>query len=218
MKKAEQAFQFKTASYLTRIGKETATTLAQLRQGLETCSDTSIFNHTFQTLSHHHFLTQGFSNDFAQWVLAACNRPELAEHLASLDIRDYLSLAELRADLKRLVSEYCERNPQHAEQSAFEPFFFYEAIGVEVPLDIEAWTLEEFRSSLERLSHASFHFHFIASRLRLHLRTNDFSYWLENSLDLGALARRVNRIDIYTNTLEGALERIVSLVERELNS
>jgi len=217
-KKAEHAFQFKTASYLTRIGKETALTLAQLKQGLETCSDTSIFNHTFQTLSQHHFLTQGFSNDFAQWVLAACNRPELAERLASLDIRDYVSLAELRADLKRLVSEYCERNPQHAEQSAFEPFFFYEALAVEVPLGLEARTLEEFRRSLEQLSHASLHFHFIASRLRLQLRTNDFSYWLENSLDLATLARRVNRIDIYTNTLEGALGRIVSLVEAELNA
>ena len=218
MKKAEQPFQFKTVSYLSRIANEMATTLAQLKQGLETCSDTSIFNHTFQTLSHHHFLTQGFSNDFAQWVLAACNRPELAEHLASLDIRDYLSLAELRADLKRLVSEYCEQNPQQAEQSAFEPFFFYEAIGVEVPLQMEAWTLQEFGDGLEKLSHAAFHFHFIASRLRLHLRTNDFSYWLESCLDLGTLARHVNRIDIYTNTLESALQRIISLVEKELHS
>lgn len=218
MKKAEQPFQFKTVSYLTRIANEMATTLAQLEQGLETCSDTSIFNHTFQTLSHHHFLTQGFSNDFAQWVLAACNRPELAEHLASLDIRDYLSLAELRADLKRLVSEYCEQNPQQAEQSAFEPFYFYEAIGVEVPLQMEAWTLQEFRDGLEKLSHAAFHFHFIASRLRLQLRTNDFSYWLESCLDLGTLAKHVNRIDIYTNTLESALQKIISLVERELHS
>ena len=218
MKRAEQPFQFKTASYLARIGKETATTLNELKEGLETCSDTSIFNHTFQTLSHHHFLTQGFSNDFAQWVLASCNRPELAEHLASLDIRDYVSLAELRADLRRLVSDYCARNPQHAGQSAFEPFYFYEAIAVEVPLGIAAGTLEDFRNSLELLSHASFHFHFIASRLRLQLRTNDFSHWLENSLDLGALARQVNRIDIYTNTLEGALKRIVTLVAGELNS
>jgi hypothetical protein len=218
LKRAEQAFQFKTASYLMRIGKETAITLAELKQGLESCSDASIFNHTFQTLSHHHFITRGFSNDFAQWVLASCNRPELAEHLASLDIRDYLSLAELRTDLKRLVSEYCERNPRQAEQSAFEPFFFYEAIGVEVPLGMEAWTLEEFRKGLDRLSHASIYFHFIASRLRLQLRTNDFSYWLESGLDLGTLAKRVNRIDIYTNTLESALQRIIGLVERELDS
>jgi len=218
LKKAEQPFHFMTVSYLTRIANEMATTLAQLKQGLETCSDTSIFYHTFQTLSHHHFLTQGFSNDFAQWVLAGCNRPELAEHLASLDIRDYLSLAELRADLQRLVSEYCEQYPQQAEQSAFEPFFFYEAIGVEVPLQMEAWTLQEFGDGLEKLSHAAFHFHFIASRLRLHLRTNDFSYWLESALDLGKLARQVNRIDIYTNTLGSALQRIISLVEKELHS
>jgi len=218
LKKADQPFHFMTVSYLTRIANEMATTLAQLKHGLETCSDTSIFNHTFQTLSHHHFLTQGFSNDFAQWVLAACNRPELAERLASLDIRDYLSLPELRADLQRVVSEYCEQYPQQAEQSAFEPFYFYEAIGVEVPLQMEAWTLQEFRDDLEKLSHAAFHFHFIASRLRLHLRTNDFSYWLESSLDLGALARHVNRIDIYTNTLGSALQRIISLVEKELHS
>ena len=218
MKRAEHAFQFVTASYLTRIGNGKATTLTQLKQGLESCSDASIFYHTFQSLSRHHFLTEGFSNDFAQWALAACNRAELAEHLASLDIRDYLSLAELRADLKRLVSEYCEANPEQAEQSAFEPFFFCEAIEVAVPLGMEAWTLEEFRNGLERLSHASFHYHFIASRLRLQLRTNDFSHWLENSLDLGTLAKQVNHIDIYTNTLESALQRIVTLVEGELGS
>jgi len=218
MKKAGSAFQFMTASYLTQIGNETATTLAQLTQGLERSSDASIFYHTFQTLSRHHFLTQGFSNDFAQWALAACNQPQLAEHLASLDIRDYLSLAELRTDLKRVVSEYCERNPQQAGQSAFEPFFFCEAIEVAVPLGMDAWTLREFKDGLERLSHASFHFHFIASRLRLQLRTNDFSYWLENNLDLGALARRVNRIDIYMNTLESTQQRIVNLLERELDS
>jgi len=218
LKKSEQPFQFKTVSYLTTIANEVASNLTQLKQGLETCTDASIFNHTFQTLSNYHFLTQGFSNDFAQWVLASCNRPELAEHLASLDIREYLSLAELRADLKRLVTEYCEQNPQQAEQSAFEPFYFYEAIGVEVPLQMDAWTLGEFRDSLQKLSHAAFHFHFIASRLRLQLRTNDFSYWLESCLDLGSLARRVNRIDIYTNTLESALHTIVSLVEKEMDS
>jgi len=127
-------------------------------------------------------------------------------------------LAELRSDLKRLVSEYCERNPRQAEQSAFETFFFYEAIGVEVPLGTEAWTLEEFRKGVERLSHASIYFHFIASRLRLQLRTNDFSHWLETCLDLSTLAKQINRIDIYTNTLESAQQRIISLVERELNS
>jgi hypothetical protein len=216
MKTAERPFQFVTASYLTRIGNHKATNLAELAQGLESSSDASIFYHTFQSLGRHHFLTEGFSNDFAQWVLAACNRAELAERLAGLDIRDYLSLAELRRDLLRMVTEYCANNPQYASQGAFEPFFFCEAIEVAVPLGVEAWTLEEFRAGLEKLSHASFHFHFIASRLRLHLQTNDFSNWLENSLGLEALARRVNRVDIYTHTLDSARAKLITLVEEEL--
>lgn len=218
MKTAEQPFQFMTASYLTRICNQTATRLTELQEGLERASDASIFYHTFQSLSRYHFLTEGFSNDFAQWVLAACNRAELAEQLASLDIRDYLSLADLRADLRQLVSDYCQLHPREAEQEAFEPLFFCEGIEVTVPLGFEARTLVEFRQGVERLSHASFHYHFINSRLRLQLRTNDFSHWIASGLGLENLAQRVNRIDIYTNTLDGARERLLSLVDQEVSA
>lgn len=217
MKTAERPFEFVTASYLTRIGNQKAATLAELAKDLESSSDASIFYHTFQSLSRHHFLTEGFSNDFAQWVLAACNRPELAELLAGLDIRDYLSLAELRSDLLRIVAEYCANNPLYAEQQAFEMFYFCEALEVAVPLGVEVRNLGEFRAGLEKLSHASFHYHFIASRLRLHLRTNDFSYWLENCLGLDDLARQVNRVDIYTHTLDSARAKLVALVDEELS-
>lgn len=217
MSTEKQPFHFVTASYVTRISDQKATNLSELCQGLDNSSDASVFYHTFQSLSRHHFLTEGFSNDFAQWVLAACNRAQLAEQLAALDIRDYLSLAELRGDLRRIVAEYCQANPQHAEQTAFEAFFFCEGIEVAVPLGLEAWTLEDFRGGLERLSHASFYYHFIASRLRLQLRTNDFSLWLSTSMGLNGLAQRANRIDIYTNTLESARDILVSLVKEELS-
>src|SRR5882757_7032182 len=121
-------FQFVTAAYLTRIGNLEARTLHELREGLDQASDDSIFYHTFQSLGRHHFLTEGFSNDFAQWVLASLNRPELAEQLAGLDIRDYTSLADLRGDLRRLVADYCEANPRDAQQGAFEPFYFCESV------------------------------------------------------------------------------------------
>lgn len=213
----EQPFQFVTASYLIRILNQKASTIAELRDGIEQCSDASIFYHTFQSLSRHHFLTEGFSNDFAQWVLAACNRPELAERLAALDVREYVSIPELRADLSRVVKEYCEENPRQVDQTAFEPFYFGESIEVTVPLGREARSLEEFRDGIAALSNASFHFHFIASRLRLQLQTNDFSYWLETALGLKGLAQRVNRIDIYTNTLESARDLLLELVDEELN-
>jgi hypothetical protein len=83
-------------------------------------------------------------------------------------------------------------------------------------LGINARTLSEFNESLQKLSRASLHFHFIASRLRLHLRTNDFSHWFENGLGLTSLARRANHIDIYTNTLDGVRTILTQLIEKEL--
>ncbi len=215
MKTAEQPFRFVTATYLTRICNQKAACLAELQIGLEDCSDASIFYHTFQSLSEHHFLTEGFSNDFAQWTLAACNQPELAERLATVDIREYLSLAHLRDDLRLIVADYCRAHPQPAQQTAFEPFFFCESIEVCVPLEVEARTLQEFRDAVKRLGSDSFHYHFIASRLRLQLRTNDFSHWLSNELKLEALAQGINRIDIYTNTLEDIRAKLLALVDQE---
>ena len=208
-------FEFFGVSYLVRIGNQSSNTISELLKGLEECSDASIFHHTFQTLGAHHFLTETFSNDFAQWAMADANRNDLAEQLASLDIRDYVSIAALRDDLCRIVGEYCDRSPEFASQAALERFYFCESVGVTVPLGLHASTLEEFRQGIERLSHAGFYFHFISSRLRLQLQTNDFSYWLANSLGLKTLADSVNRIDIYTNTLESTRAKILRLIDRE---
>jgi Family of unknown function (DUF5752) len=218
LKFADQPFHFMTASYLTSVSNIQASTLAGFGKGLESCSDASIFYHTFQSLGRHHFLTEGFSNDFAQWVLASCNQAELAEELAALDIREYLQLAALRADLSRIVNEFCAARPDQAGREAFERFYFCESIEVTVPLGVEARTLEDFRKGLEQLSRSSFHYHFLSSRLRLQLRTNDFSHWFETGLGLQNLGRRVNRIDVYTNTLESAKENLLALVDKELAS
>lgn len=215
-KRAGEAFQFATASYLVRIGNQAASSLLDLQKGLADCTDASIFYHTFQSLGRHHFLTEGFSNDFAQWVLSACNRPVLAERMASIDIRDYVSLADLRHDLRKIVEEYCHGNAATASQAAFEEFFFCETVEEKVPLGKEAWTLEQFRNGLKDLAHGSLQFHFITSRLRLQLRTNDFSQWLSMELGLKDLARKVDQIDIYTVTLDRARETILRLLEGEL--
>lgn len=213
-----QPFQFVTASYLTRVDNQRARTLSELRDCLTQVSDATVFYHTFQSLGRYHFLTEGFSNDFAQWVLAALNQPALAERLAGIDVRDYLSIAELRSDLSRMLAEFQDRHPIEAEHTAFEPFYFSQAVEVVRPLPWDARTLAGFRAGLERLSHASFYYHFISSRLRLQLRTNDFSHWFETELGLTQLATRTNRIDIYTNTLDTARRELIDLIEKEMGA
>jgi hypothetical protein len=216
MTTTQQPFQFVTAAYLTRVENQKAQTIAELLDCLGHASDAAIFYHTFQTLGRHHFLTEGFSNDFAQWTLASLNQAALAERLASIDIRDYLSLPELRSDLRQILTEFRDQHPMESEHRAFEPFYFCQAVEVTRPLPWEAKTLAGFRAGLERLSHASFYYHFIASRLRLQLRTNDFSHWFETALGLDPLAARTNRIDIYTNTLDTARKELIALVDREI--
>jgi hypothetical protein len=211
-----QPFQFFTASYLTQVENQRAMNIGELLDGLEKASDKAIFYHTFQSLGRYHFLTEGFSNDFAQWVLSGLNRPALAESLAGVDVRDYVSIPELRADLRRIVSEYAQTHPVEVQQQAFEPFYFSRAVEVTVPLAWDARTLGGFRAGLERLGHSSFYHHFIASRLRLQLRTNDFSHWFSSALGMDTLAERANRIDIYTNTLDTAKRELIDLLDAEI--
>ena len=209
MRFAKAPFQFMAASTLIRITGRRVDTLTDLLEGMKKCTDASIFNHTFQSLEQHHFLTERFSNDFAQWALAACNEPRLAERLASLDIRQYADLATLRADLINTMETYLHEVPDVAQRKGFEPFHFCEAVTVAVPTAWRANTLAEFCEGLRRLSVHTVYYHFVAARLRQPLTVNDFSFWFEESLGLKGLADRIDQIDIYTNTLEGVRQHIL---------
>lgn len=209
---ARAPFYFNTAEHLIRIGREKATTLAELLEGLKTCPDASIFQHTFQTLREHHFIREGFSNDFAHWAFAACNEVGLAERLSSVDVREFTFVKVLRKHLVRIVGDYLKLNPRSAERAAFEPFYFCASESVVIPTPLVARNLEEFAEALRKVSLHSIYYHFIDARLRLKLNTNDFSLWLENELDLGRLAERINRIDIYTSTLHDVRRSILRII------
>ena len=73
-------FYFNTSAHLLRITKYKANSLAELLDALRECPEDSVFQHTFRTLQEHHFIREGFSNDFAHWALAQCNEPGLAAY------------------------------------------------------------------------------------------------------------------------------------------
>ena len=210
---ARAPFYFNSAAHLTRIGRETATNLGELLEGIKACPDSSIFHHTFQTLREHHFIREGFSNDFAHWAFAACNEVGLAERLAGIDVREFTSIAALRQRLVDIVDTYLKPNPRALDRAAFEPFYFSASEVVVIPTPFVARNLEEFSDGIRQVSLHSIHYHFMDARLRLKLNSNDFSMWLENELDLGRVADRINRIDIYTCTLHDVRRAILRIVE-----
>jgi hypothetical protein len=211
---ARAPFYFNSAAHLLRIGRERANNLQELLESLRSCPNDSIFQHTFQTLQEHHFIREGFSNDFAHWAFAACNEVGLAERLASIDVREFTSIPDLRNRLVTIVEEYLKRNPRARDRAALEPFYFCASDTVVVPTPFVARNLLEFIESLKRVSIHSIHYHFIEARLRLKLNSNDFSVWLEQEMELGAIADRLNRIDIYTSTLNDVRDQILRILER----
>jgi hypothetical protein len=209
-------FRFVAASYLVLIRPERAWTLEELAQGLRTCSNASLLHHTFQSLERHHYTR--FSSDFAQWTLAACHEARLAERLASVDVREFVSFDDLRRTFVSTVESHLEGSPGAARRSAFEPFFFCEHATIEVPLGTQAYTLRELAEGIRLLDLQTIHHHFINSRVRLQLRTNDFSQWIRHNLGLTGVAQRLDRIDLYVNSLEDLRREILSAIRSEAHA
>jgi len=210
-------FYFNTSEHLLRIGRERAATLDELLRALQTCPEDSIFQHTFRTLQEHHFIRQGFSNDFAHWSLSACHEPVLAEKLASVDVREFTAIEGLRHKMIEMVEEFLQKHPRSALRAASEPFYFCASDIIVLPTSFVADSLAGFLDGLKQVSVHSIHHHFIEARLRLHLMSNDFSQWLKEEIGLPRMADSIERIDIYTNTMEGVRQQIARIVEQVLN-
>jgi len=209
-------FYFNTSAHLLRITTQRANTLADFLEGLQKCPEDSIFQHTFRTLQEHHFIREGFSNDFAHWTLSACNEPSLAERLASVDVREFTSVAELRERFVEIVAQFLRDNPAAGLRLAEDTFYFCASDIVVMPTSFVAGTMQDFAEGLRKVSVHSIHHHFIEARLRLKLMSNDFSQWLHEDVGLTETARELNRIDIYTATLENVRAQMVRIVERAL--
>jgi hypothetical protein len=213
----DKPFYFNTSESLLRIGRHRAGTLSELLQGLHDCPDDSIFQHTFRTLQEHHFIRQGFSNDFAHWSLSACHEPILAEQLASVDVREFTEIKGLRERMIEIVDEFLKGHPSSGSRAAHEPFYFCASDIIVLPTPFVPNSLQEFVNALEKVSVHSIHHHFIEARLRIKRMSNDFSQWLEEEMGLRDTAQAVERIDIYTNTMEGVRQQIARIVRRTLN-
>ena len=209
-------FYFNTSAHLVRITRYKANTLSELLEALRECPDDSIFQHTFCTLQEHHFIREGFSNDFAHWALTDCNEPSLGERLASVDIREFTSVTDLRERFIQIVQIFLQRNPTVGARLAQEPFYFCATDIVVLPTNFVAQTMQEFAEGLRHVSVHSIHHHFIEARLRLKLMSNDFSQWLHEDVGLTETARALNQIDMYTATMEDVRKQIIRIVERAL--
>lgn len=207
-----EPFIFATESQLVEITGRRARNLDQLLGLLREAEDASIFLHTYQSLREHHLLIERYPNDFAEWAHRACGEFALAEQLAAVDLREFASIQELRSRIVECVERFLAANPAARTRPAREPFDLCSSVALVMPTGDQAATLEEFREVIGRCSLRTIYYHFVTARLRLDLATNDFSLWLESSLEQPERARALDRIDLVMRTLDEVRVRILEVL------
>lgn len=210
-----RAFSFmQCATLLKAVGKQ-ARTLAELRECVETVPADAIFHHTVQYFLKGRALD--YTNDFAQWAGESLEERALSERLSSVDPYAQPTMEAVRGDLLRVLDEHLASFPTPREALPGDEFHFNTPVTFVFPAGRRATNLAEFLVALERLAPESLYFHFYEARVRLRGGTDDFSFWIEGSLEKEGLAARIRSLDPFMHGVEGIRRLLVEAVREELD-
>lgn len=209
-------FEFRQCiSILKSTGKK-AKILTELRDLIAVVSDECIFHHTYQYFLKGHILE--YTNDFARWAGESLEERALSEHLSNIDPYDFLTIADLRNELIRVIDNYLKRFPAPREAITGEEFFFTGTITVVFPSGIIVRNLAEFLTAIKYVDSGSIYYHFYEARIRLGGGFDDFSRWVEDSFGKKELAERIRDIDPFMHTIDEIREHIKETVEQEVRN
>ncbi len=209
-------FQFLSSASLGKLTGRQAHTLKELLDLIRSCTDSSIFYHTFSAFRTMREVQVPYNNDFAIWISSRLHEQALAEKLMAIDVAEYNTIASLRGRLIEIIEKYREQTPLVSQKRADDPFYLCDTVRIVYLTDKFAYNLKSFREVISTVSVDSIYFHFIESRLHTQLQTDDFSRWIEESLNLPELAQRIRSIDINVYTLAGLRARLEQLIDAHL--
>lgn len=215
MKKADKPFLFNTQLSLVMLTGLKAKNIPELKAHLEVVPESSVYHHTHHFLQQHQFLTPEPPNDFAYWVTNVLQEDRLGEKLASIDTVRFSTLKDLRQAILSAFDAFLAENTPLRECPAGEEFHFMRSILFSLPTTHVAHNLEEFREGLKKVSINSLYYHVFEARLR-NRGMNDFSEWFDQSLHEKELARALDKLDPYTQTMEGLRQRILVQIDKRL--
>jgi len=215
--KTSESFRFYTRLHLRELTGLKARNLQELLTHIKSVPGSVIYHHTHHFLQQHQYLTPEPPNDFAYWVSEVLQEKKLGEKLASINTCDFDTIRELRDKIASTIESYLEKSKEKPRE-VYEggEFHFIKSISFILPTPYVAQSLEEFVSLLRKVTIHSLYYHMFESKLRLEKGKNDFSLWLETVLGETELAKKIERLDPYTHTMEGLRERIIRLIENRL--
>jgi len=211
-----QVFQFLSSASLEMLTGRKACNLEELLSLIKTCSDTSIFYHTFSAFLKLREIQLPQNSDFAIWASMSLNEKALAEKLTAVDFSEHNTIEGLRRHLIDIIEAYKTEKPQAFQKTGDVPFYLYDIVRIEYRTDKFAYDLKSFRDVIKTVSIYSIYLHFIESRQRADLQRDDFSAWIEGDLEMPDLAQTIRRIDINVHTMEGLRTKIIRLIDEYL--
>jgi small-conductance mechanosensitive channel len=216
IKQAKSPFNFFTHLHIKVLTGRKAINLHELSQILKELPDSVVFYHTHHFLEEYNYLFQEPINDFAFWVTDVMGNEVLGERLASVDIFDFTSLAALKTRLAGIIDDYLSLNPDERKAPPGREFYFISSRSVVLPTPYKANNLIEFAEMLKKVTVFSIYFHVFEAHLRLQRTGNDFSNWVQDSLDEPDLAAEINKLSRYGYTLDALRQKIVETIEKYL--
>jgi len=211
IKKADEPFRFYTRLNLSELTGLKVFNLEGLLERIKDVPESCIYHHTHRFLQQHQYLSPEPPNDFAYWVTNALGEKALGEELSSIDTVQFSAIDGLRQAFVSVIEKYLKDEPGAKMKLAHrnEAFYFIKSVSFILPTGYEVSDLPEFCRIIENISIDAIYFHIFEARLRIGKKTNDFSYWIENSLGNKKLADSISRLDPYTYTLEDLRSAII---------
>lgn len=207
-------FEFKQCVNLIKSTGMKARNLRELRERISVVSGESIFHHTYQYFLKGRVLE--YTNDFAHWAGESLEERALSEHLSNVDPYAFKNIEDLRMELLNVIDGYLKNFPEPREAMPGDEFYFNETVTLTSPLGIKAKNLAEFLIAIKYVDAAAIYYHFYEARVRLGV--DDFSKWLEDSLDKKEVAERIRGIDPFMHSIEEIRKHIYEGIEEEVRT
>jgi hypothetical protein len=206
-------FEFKQCMTMLRATGIKVQNLREFRAALATTSNESIYHHTYQYFLKEHILE--YTNDFAHWAGEGLEERALAEHLSNIDPYDFGDNNQLRNALLKSVDDYLETFPEPRPAMQGDEFYFNESISFVFHAGVRVRNLAELLMAIKYVDSSSLYYHYFDARQRS-VGSDDFSRWIEETLEKTELAKRIRSIDPFMHSLEGIREQLASLIEDEV--
>lgn len=209
----QKAFAVRDCSLVVMATGVRALDLGDLRDGLLTAEEASIYHHFWGRLLQPSFDEPEFSNDFASWAHHALGDTALAEQLSVIDPTRFDSLESLRQELVEIVEM---RFDEHAVQPWAErdsQFHFLKSKIVVFDTGVRLDVPSRLPGAVGEMSAGSVFYHFIDARRRTKSGRDDFSEWL-SGLGKGyeSAARELEAIDPYFSSLARLKTKLVAIL------